>query len=52
MIGDHNNPHLSKAERGRDSPVAGDAAMVVAAFLVSAGLVIALILALVLWGRK
>jgi hypothetical protein len=52
MIGDHNNPHLTAAERRRDSSVAADATLVVAAFLLSAGLVIALIVALVVWGTK
>lgn len=51
MIGDHNNPHLRDAERGSDSSVAGDTTLVVAAFLVSAGLVCGLIIALVVWVR-
>lgn len=52
MIGDHNSAHSKEGKRLRDGTVAGDAALVVVALAVSAGTVIALIVALVLWGTS
>jgi hypothetical protein len=49
MIGDHQNPHLREAERRRDGSVVGDTTLVIVAFMASAGLVVALVLALVVW---
>jgi hypothetical protein len=49
MIGDHQNPHLREADRRRDGSVVADAALLIVAFMTSAGLVVALVLTLVVW---
>jgi hypothetical protein len=49
MIGDHENPHLREVERRPAGLAVGDTTLVIVAFMVSAGLVVALVVTLALW---